>query len=238
MNPLKYKDKIALIAPSLNIGEEEIQKCVKKLKQIGLIGIPLNLGKTDNEKAEEFMRAFTEDEFNAVFCIRGGYGASRLIPLIDFSMIKPKIFLGYSDATAFHLAISRYCNFPTFHGPMPGIDLIRKSQISLLFRKIKSQNITGGNLSIVTSSLGTPYEVETSDKMLFIEEVNEPIYKIDRMITQLRHANKLNSEVVLGHFTSEEGKRIPKKIIEDIIGKKCRFFPSGHSYPNKTLVMS
>ena len=238
MKSLKYKDKIALIAPSLNVGEEELQNSIKTLKRIGLTGIPLNFGKTDEEKAKEFMKAFTDDEFDAVFCLRGGYGASRLIPFIDFDIIKPKIFLGYSDVTSLHLAIAKFCGFPTFHGPMPAVDLTRRSQISILFRKIKPQNVTGGNLSIVTSSLGTPYEVETSGKMLFLEEVNEPLYKIDRMITQLRHAKKLENEIVLGHFSSDEKKRISKKVMEELIGKKCISFPSGHLYPNKTLVMS
>ncbi|MCL2610345.1 MAG: LD-carboxypeptidase [Defluviitaleaceae bacterium] len=237
MRPLKYKDKVALIAPSLEASEINIQRAQKTVKKLGLIPVLGSLGKTDKEKAKDFIHAFTDDSINAIFCIRGGYGASRLIPLINWNLIRPKIFLGYSDITALHLAIAKFCDFPTFHGPMPGIDLISRSQIAPLFKKVQSTNIIGGNLSIVISSLGTPYEIDTYGKTLFLEEVNEPIYKIERMITQLRHANKLQGDVLLGYFLDEKGTKIPKKTIEKMIEKPCKFYTSGHSLPNRTITL-
>ncbi|MCL1924383.1 MAG: LD-carboxypeptidase [Defluviitaleaceae bacterium] len=237
MRPLKYRDKVALIAPSSEVNEDNIKKSQKIVKKLGLVPVLGTMGKTDEEKAQDFMWAFTEDDIKGVFCIRGGYGSSRLIPFIDWNKITPKIFLGYSDITALHLAISKFCGFPTFHGAMPGVDLVRKSQISPLFKKIKRCNIIGGNLSIVTSSLGTPYEIDTLDKILFLEEVNESIYKIERMITQLRHANKLHGDILLGHFFDENKKRIPTKTIANIIGKPCKFYPAGHASPNKVIIL-
>ena len=91
---------------------------IRKIKRIGYLSAP------DNDRAKELESAFLDDSVDAIFCARGGYGSIRILPLIDFDIIKdhPKIFLGYSDITALHIAINQKADLITFHGPMPGVD--------------------------------------------------------------------------------------------------------------------
>lgn len=194
------------------------------------------LAGSDAVRARDINRAFCDPEITGVICARGGYGTQRLLPLLDFAAIRraPKRFYGYSDVTALHLAFGQRCGLVTFHTPMPATewtqpldDFTLRSLRRALFGPVcgpvgnppdlplstlapgKAQGrLTGGNLSLVCSTLGTPFEIDTAGKLLFLEEVDEPPYRIDRMLTQLRYAGKLDDSagVVLGWFKNCEAK--------------------------------
>ena len=228
------------------------------------------LADSDQRRKEDLHDAFSNKNIDAIICLRGGFGSARLLDDIDFSLIRanPKPFVGYSDITALHLAIARYAGFVTFHGPMLTSDLLRMKQEpteAALFDMLQGRvstgawlthpelyplstiasgaargKLIGGNLSMIGSTLGTPYEIDTQEVILFIEDVGEPLYRIDRLLTQLRLAGKYKNlrGVLVGDFDS--------LTLDDLIPLlKQEFGPlnipvlagwrSGHSSPNLTL---
>lgn len=234
----------------------------------------------DTTRLRDLHAAFADPEVDAILCLRGGYGAMRLLERIDFDLLRahPKPFIGYSDITALHLAINRYAGFVTFHGPMLEPDLLAAKQApteSALFAMLAgrvgrgaaltppatyplialnggsaSGRLTGGNLSMICATLDTPYAIETRDTILFIEDISEAPYRIDRMLTQLRLSGKLENVrgVLLGEFTeigADTGERIDEAILLPLF--KETFEPlripvlsgwrSGHGDPNLTLPM-
>ena len=175
---------------------------------------------TDATRAKDINDAFRDESIEGILCLRGGYGTPRLLNMLDYDMIKsnPKLFLGFSDITALHTAFQAICKMTTIHGPMPTDDWRIMDGYSLeslksnLFSAAPSGLISnpptekieticsgkaegilvGGNLSLLTATLGTPYEVDTKNKILFIEEVEERPYRIDRMLTSLALADKFS----------------------------------------------
>jgi muramoyltetrapeptide carboxypeptidase len=244
---LKKGDMIRAVAPAssesdpsgLSKGISKIREmgfdvslgdCVRKLRTWGY------LSATDAERAGELNEAFRDDEVDAIFCVRGGYGAARLLPYLDYDVMKskPKVFLGYSDITALHIAISQRTDLVTFHGPMiaseMGADFSEYTKNSLLRALVNpeplgeivnpadgpivkticegkaSGRLVGGNLSLIAATMGTPYEIDTKGKVLFIEEVNDPPYVIDRNLTHLWLAGKLQeaAAVIVGETVKWE----------------------------------
>jgi muramoyltetrapeptide carboxypeptidase len=230
--PLKSGDKVAVIAPSTAVSSpDDIQKANEILEYLELVPVfAKNLLKgsgyktrTIDERIEDLHWAFENKDLKAVFCIRGGYGSASLLDKIDYNIIKnnPKIFCGYSDITALHLAINKLTGLITFHGPvlLSQFDkLTLDSFKSTLFEgeflfyknpdniQLRNPNKTfsiiegeaegeliGGNLSIIASLMGTPYEIETDNKILFIEDVGEEPYRLHRMLTQLKSGKKLDN---------------------------------------------
>jgi muramoyltetrapeptide carboxypeptidase len=194
--------------------EVTLGDCVRKLRTHGY------LSGRDNERAEELNEAFRDDNVDAVFCVTGGYGTPRILPYLDYDVIraKPKIFLGYSDITALHIAINRKADLVTFHGPMifeMGTKLTDYTEkwflravtapdplgevanpadgpiIKTISEGKASGTLVGGNLALVVAALGTPYEIDTKGKILLIEEVDDPPYLVDRNLTHLWLAGKL-----------------------------------------------
>ncbi len=194
--------------------EVTLGDCVRKLRTQGYLS-----GK-DDERAEELNEAFRDDKVDAVFCVTGGYGTSRILPYLDYELIRanPKIFLGYSDITALHIAINRKSELVTFHGPMivemgsRFTDYTEKCFLRAITNNeplgevgnpvdgpiIKTINegrvsgvLVGGNLALMVATLGTPYEIDTKGKILLIEEVDDPPYLMDRNLTHLWLAGKL-----------------------------------------------
>lgn len=226
----------------------------------------------DKQRAEDLMNMFKDDKVTAIICFRGGYGTMRILPFLDLNVIKknPKILCGYSDITILLNYLYKKLGFITFHGPMIKSDFeeeaTRESLISALIKgntgyeidlqrypsveilnptNIKG-DLTGGNLSLICSSLGTPFEIETKNKILIIEEVNEKTYAVDRMLTQLLMANKLQhcKGLILGYFTpNKEDKTTDNFTISEVIKDRILTlnkptilnFPFGHEYPNLTL---
>jgi muramoyltetrapeptide carboxypeptidase len=182
------------------------------------------LGGSIDERLEDLHAMFTDPEVNAIFAIRGGYGAAQLLDRIDYGLIRknPKIFLGYSDITALHLAIGKSTGLVTFHGPValsdfteytqahfrralfettplgvvtnpPETNPLRPAHTLRPIRPGKARGaLVGGNLTLISTTMGTPFEIETRGRILLIEDVGEEPYSIDRMLTQLRLAGKFD----------------------------------------------
>ena len=238
--PLQQGDSVAIIAPASPVDKTLIDKCVGSLKDLGLevvVGTSCLsehgfLSGTDDIRANDINRMFADKNIKGIFAIRGGHGCARLLDLIDFKIIKknPKIFVGYSDITALHIAINQKSKLITYHGPMVSTELIKgldeysadyykrflfsKEKINEIFNPvgcnleiindgIASGQLIGGNLSLVCSSLGTKYEINTKNKILFLEEVDETPYKVDRMLLQLKQSGKFKDAtgIILGAFT-------------------------------------
>lgn len=172
-------------------------------------------------RAQDVDRMFQDPDIDAILCLRGGYGTLHLLNILDYDGMaaNPKLFIGYSDITALHAAIGQRAGLVTVHGPMLTSDIAndRFSEFSFtcLWRCITEWNplgtlpnppgdaikcmvegkvrgkIVGGNLSLIVATMGTPYELDTKDKLLFLEDVGEEPYHIDRMLTQLDLAGKL-----------------------------------------------
>ncbi len=241
---LNSGDIVGIIAPGTAVTDPaDIQKAVQVLEYFSLKSkISDNLingsgykSRSVEERTDDIHKMFLDKEIKAVFCIRGGYGSPQILDNIDYNIIKsnPKIFIGFSDITALHLAINKLTGLVTFHGPVLlspfssyTVEYFRKavfstepigeitnpsvlSGIRLAFPcrtispGIANGKLTGGNLSLITSLMGTPYEIETEGKILFLEDVGEEPYRIDRMLTQLNLAKKLEkaSGIVFGRCT-------------------------------------
>ncbi|MFD0696161.1 LD-carboxypeptidase [Paenibacillus sp. GCM10027628] len=174
------------------------------------------LAGTDEQRATELNAMFADPDIKAIICARGGYGTGRIADRLDYALIRanPKIFWGYSDITFLHAAIGRCAGLITFHGPML-IDLgkedlhpltvqnfetlLRPSvlryteEISTLQALVEGEaygSLVGGNISLIASTLGTPYELDTKGKILFMEDIDEEPYRLDRMLNQLKQAGK------------------------------------------------
>jgi len=228
------------------------------------------LAGSDEVRLRDLHDAFSDPEIDAIFCLRGGYGCPRLLDRIDYPLLanNPKLLVGYSDITALHLAIARHAGFMTFHGPMFNIDLLKGKQsptesslFDLLSGRLKtgdalehpnayplttlapgsaSGRLQGGNLTLVCASLGTPYEIDTDGVILFIEDVNEPLYRVDRLLTHLRLAGKLQGlkGVLVGDFAGVDPEALARLLKQELgpLGiPVLAGWRSGHCDPNLTL---
>ncbi|MCI0526833.1 MAG: LD-carboxypeptidase, partial [Nitrospira sp.] len=217
----------------------------------------------DQRRGEEVSRMFADPDVQGIFCARGGYGSARTLRYVDEEMIEknPKVFLGYSDITSFLLYGYTRCSLVTFHGPMVTIDLYKpmthRTRVSLLNvltqpRPLQDRVdlkilkggfaegiLLGGCLSILIHSLGTCYEPDFRGKILFLEDVDEPPYRIDRMLTHLKNAGKLQraaaivfGEMIRCHPSPENGyllEEVISEVLQDLNVPILLGFPSGHT---------
>ncbi|ROL80541.1 LD-carboxypeptidase [Pseudomonas protegens] len=230
------------------------------------------LAGSDEARLKDLHDAFADSDIDAILCLRGGYGSPRLLDKIDFDLLRrnPKPFVGYSDITALHLAINRYAGFVSFHGPMLNADLLGDKQApteASFFNLLRGQvragsllphpvafplttiepgialgSLLGGNLSMIASTLGTPYEINTDGIILFIEDVNEPLYRIDRLLNHLRLAGKLSKlrGVLVGDVAGVDFNALCgllKQTFEPLRIPVLAGWRSGHCNPNLTLPM-
>ncbi len=230
------------------------------------------LAGTDDVRLNDLHAAFADDEVDAIICLRGGYGTPRLLDRIDFELLKShaKPFIGYSDITALHLAINRYAGFVTFHGPLLNADLLgdkRQPTEASFFNMLRGQvragstlahpqdyplatvepgvahgRLLGGNLSMIAATMGTPYEIDAEGIILFIEDINEPLYRIDRLLTHLRLAGTLARlrGVICGDVAGVDAaalERLLKQTFEPLRIPVLSGWRSGHCDPNLTLPM-
>jgi muramoyltetrapeptide carboxypeptidase len=273
---LKPGGTIAIIAPASSTEQrDDFQRGVAMFERMGfqvrwddrIFHSTRYLAGTDEERAAEFTRAIEDPAVDAIVSLRGGYGCSRLIPLLRPRRIRDhcKIFMGFSDLTTLHLYLRRRLGWVTFHGPMASspfwgsmdaaqlrhllalwtdpsfLPVFSLPQFQALVPGSAEGELTGGCLSLIVASLGTPYEIATDGKVLFIEDLGEPPYRIDRMITQLRLAHKLDgvAGVLLGSFQDCESPS-PTYTLEDtlhdLFGKLhvpvLAGFPAGHGAQN------
>ncbi|MFD1706039.1 LD-carboxypeptidase [Siminovitchia sediminis] len=222
-------------------------------------------------RAEELNNMFSNEKISMVFCLRGGYGSPQILPYLNCALMKenPKLLVGYSDITALH-GYMQQCGIPSIHGPMPATDLIQNDSFTIngLIELLKGSSmpkienpigerlislvpgkargiLTGGNLSLICALMGTPYEIDTKGKILFLEEINEEPYKLDRMITQLALGNKLADAegIILGTWekcSSEDYQNIKlpdlfKELLEPY-GKPVLYnLRAGHCSPMVSL---
>lgn len=275
INKLNKGDKIALIAPAGAVFENSlIDKSIEKINSFGYfvkLGKYINckhgyLAGDDSKRLQDLYEAFVDNEVKAIFCIRGGYGTIRLLDKIPYDIIEKnkKIFVGYSDITSLHSAFS-YLKFPTFHGPMFNYDLYKSPDnykimfdflegkfevLEYALTPIKGGDIdgiiVGGNLTVLCSLIGSKYLYDFDDKILFIEEINEEPYKIDRLFNQLYHSNILKKikGIILGSFTKCDPEDISKSFNLDYIFNYLKELTdkpiykgleSGHDYINKII---
>lgn len=240
-SPLHNNSKIGLIAPSSPLMPEKLIKCIEIITSFGYEVV---LGKSafqsyhgylagsDEIRANDINDMFKNPEIDAIFCIRGGYGSTRLMKMIDYKLIHnhPKIFVGYSDITALHLAFHRLSHLVTFHGPMVSSNMISSfdtySYHSLFHAlsmpsMIEYKNplhfpllplvpgrakgrIIGGCLSLVAPSIGTFYQPDFRDTILFLEDVDESLPRCDKLMQQLKNSGILSqiNGILLGNFTA------------------------------------
>jgi muramoyltetrapeptide carboxypeptidase len=196
------------------------------------------LAGTPEHRAAELNGMFADPDIDAVMALRGGYGAPQILHLLDYDMIaqNPKLFIGYSDITALHTALRQQAGLATLHGPnaSPGLlsgtneytreCLLRAmtspeplgeivnppgEEIVCLVEGEACGEIVGGNLSLVAALAGTPYQVEAKGKLLFLEDVDEEPYRVDRMLTQLALAGTFAecAGVIIGTWTNCEPKK-------------------------------
>lgn len=221
---------------------------------------------TGEERAYWINKFFEDPEVDAIFCVRGGDGGTRTAEFIDLDLVKnnPKIFVGYSDITTMHLLFNQKCNLVTFHGPMVSSNMVdgfdddtKKAffdcingedeyvfknpddiPIEVIHEGKATAPVVGGNLSLLSAAMGTPYEMDTKDKIVFIEEVEEPVTKIEKWAYQLRNAGKFASckGIILGQFTSIHNRFMPeyteieclKEIFKDLEVPIMYNIQSGH----------
>ncbi|WP_296246752.1 S66 peptidase family protein [Pseudomonas sp. UBA4194] len=228
------------------------------------------LAGSDQARRQDLHDAFADPEIDAIFCVRGGYGTPRLLDTLDFDLLRqhPKPFIGYSDITALHVAIARYAGFLTFHGPLFKSDLLEGKQaptegalwqmlrgergegdclehpaahpLTTVCHGVAEGRLMGGNLAILCATLGTPWALNAEDIILFIEDVNEPLYRIDRLLTQLRLAGKLARlrAVLVGDFAGirvEHSLPLLHETFAPLGIPVLAGWRSGHCDPNLTL---
>jgi len=226
---------------------------------------------TDEERASDLQMMLDDKEIKAIICARGGYGTVRIIDSLDFSIFeqRPKWIVGYSDITVLHSHIQTQFGIETLHATMPinfpdegtaaAIESLRKA----LFGESLEYNIgsypsnktgnvsgvlSGGNLSILYSLTGTPSDIQTQDKILFIEDLDEYLYHIDRMMMNLKRSGKLSGikGLIVGGLTKMNDNTVPfGKQAEQIIAEYaqdagipvCFNFPAGHIADNRALIL-
>lgn len=220
---------------------------------------------SDAERLDDFQTLLDDASIKAIMCARGGYGTTRFLDKLDFSSFlkNPKWICGFSDITALHLKLQTL-GIQSIHGTMPILFSKPESALSLeTLSKVLSgkpvtleagsnsknkagkvsANLVGGNLSLIVDSLGTESEVDTKNKILVIEEVDEYLYKIDRMLVQLKRAKKLHhlAGLAVGHMTDIKDTELPfgESIEEIVLNHVQEFdypvgfgFPVGHENPN------
>ncbi|MEW6032631.1 MAG: LD-carboxypeptidase [Bacillota bacterium] len=241
---LKPGDLVAVVAPAGRVrNEKALAGGVRVLEHLGfrvVLGRHLTehrgyLAGPDEARADDLNRALADPEVRGIVAARGGYGASRILPLVDYAAARndPKVFVGYSDLTALHLAFARETGLVTFHGPVVESlgERLTRFTLDSFVRAVTSTDpldvlpvpddyppprvvsagravgpLAGGNLSLVAGLLGTPYELDARGRVLILEDVREQPYRIDRMLTQLVLSGALGQAagVALGEMVACE----------------------------------
>ncbi len=275
---LKRGDKVAIISTARKISKEEVAYAKTYLEENDfevcfgehLFSEDHQYAGTDAERAADLQWALDDDSVKAVLCARGGYGTMRIIDQIDFSKFKenPKWVCGFSDVTVLHSHIHQQCQVQTLHCAMPvTITFESLEDNTSLVNGLKGLAIpchagpnknnklgtalapvVGGNLSILYALSGSQSDVDTTGKILMIEEVDEYLYHIDRMLLQMKRAGKLSKlkGLVVGSFTKIHDNTIPfGKTVEEIVLDHCKEydfpiafdFPFGHDDVNFALML-
>ena len=273
---LQKGDTIAIVATARKNIDDNLKPAIALAKSWGLevvigqtIGLDDNqLAGTDEQRAADFQNMTDNPNIKAIWCVRGGYGTARMLDLIDFSKFKenPKWIIGFSDVTVLHSHLNTL-GIASIHGIMPVNvekaspevkETLRKSlfgetlQYTVLCENenklgVAEGELVGGNLSILYSLMGSESQVNCKGKILFLEDLDEYLYHVDRMMLSLKRCGCFEglSGLVVGSFIKMHDNEIPwgktaRQIILDIT-KKYNFpvvfnFPAGHIHDNNTLI--
>jgi muramoyltetrapeptide carboxypeptidase len=271
--PLVPGDTIGIVAPASSVTEDQMQPAMRWLESFGYA---VKLGKSvgardrflagaDADRARDLTDMFRDDSVKAILIGRGGYGSSRLLELVDWSSIAahPKPFVGFSDTTAFQLALYAKTGMVSYTGLSLSTDVregtpdqtLNRDLIDLLAgRRMQdveglagedaSGKLIGGCLSLLVHLLGTPWLPRLDKRLLFLEDVGESLYRVDRMLNQLLLSGILKtvSAVLIGTFYGCEGDAedgTVTEVVEDFKGRcPCPVIeglPFGHGLPRRVL---
>ncbi|MES2141371.1 MAG: LD-carboxypeptidase [Pseudomonadota bacterium] len=281
--PLTVGETIDIIAPAGGCEPDTLEHVKKLLQEWGLkpriahdlFGNDLLCANTDEKRFTQLQEALFNSESSAIWCLRGGYGCTRLISKLLELKEKPKtnkLFIGFSDITALHLFLQQKWHWQTLHGPSANqvayecIDSksiqefkkvifgeLNQLQFSLSLFNMANHGavinapILGGTLALIQASLGTEWQIDIKDKILFLEEVNEPAYRIDRMLQHLQQSGILQDvkAILLGDFifTSSISKLNDIDLIHSVLQRfaETQNFPVfhipgiGHGKTNRSL---
>lgn len=250
--PLAVGARVALLSPSGPLqGPHELERAVATAESLGW---EVEVGQhalrragyfagDDAQRGDDLLGALHDDRIDGIWCLRGGYGAARLLPRLSVELLQrfPKALLGYSDITALHAAW-QHAGLVSYHGPTaraPLSDFSRDSLVRAMqagtdscgaapdARVVRGGRVTGrlvgGNLALVSSLCGTPWAVDCRDAIVVLEDVGEATYRLDRMLTQLRLAGAFDGcvGVAFGHCTdcpdiTEDGTRTVEAIVTEL----------------------
>lgn len=234
---LNKGDTVGLIAPGSYITIDQLNESIKNIEDLGykvkysqeILDQHGYLAGSDSVRVDEIHSMIQDDDVKAIVAVRGGYGCARLLPNLDYEMIKnnPKIIIGYSDITSLLYGIYNKTGLVCFHGPVGTSTFNEYSvkhfkniltqtkqsysmqnlpeddkQINVITPGIAKGELVGGNLSIVVSMIGTKYDIDSKGKIIFLEEIGEEPYRVDRMLTQMRQSGKFEdcAGIALGVF--------------------------------------
>lgn len=272
---LQRGDKVAVVAPSGNLTKELSFKFFEKYHLKVVAGKNLYLQNyrfagTDEQRLQDLQQALDSTDIKAIFCARGGYGITRIIDQLDFSnfLQQPKWIIGYSDITAL-LLHAENSGIASIHASMvkefslPEYETSVKALFDVLFGKINpihfqaylynrygtaQATLTGGNLTMICNTIGTKNEINTNGKILFVEEIGEHLYQIDRMLVQLKRCGKLEklAGLLIGHFTNTKDEppyfgKTTEQIVQEVVQEydyPVAFgFPVGHESPSLPVIL-
>jgi len=265
-------DTIGIVAPSSPFNRKTFDQGIRALESMGFrTSVPDDIYKkdgylagSDSHRAALVNRLFTDKAIKAILCAKGGFGAIRILPLLDYPSIRenPKIFVGFSDVSALLTVLYKRCGLVTYHGPMVTFlgnatektkDAMRSAFSSNIRPEFTAKNgtavkaglasgpVVGGNLTTLCHLLGTPFEPEFKNHILLLEDRGEESYRIDRMLTQMKYAGCFDglSGLVLGSF-EDCGKlndifRIVADTFKDMDIPILAGFDIGHGRDNITI---
>ena len=274
---LKKGDTVAIVCTARKFFPEDAKPAIDLLESWGLkvklgktIGLDsCQLGGTDTERAADFQEQLDNDNIKAIWCARGGYGTVRIIDLIDFTKFKkhPKWVMGFSDVTVLHSHINTL-DVATLHSIMPftvpkAPEEVKQTFKNALFgiknsyvipsksydKKGKAKGeLVGGNLSIIYSLLGSKSSIDTKDKILFIEDLDEYLYHVDRMLYNMKRNDYFKNVkgIIVGSMRDMHDNEIPfgqnevqiiSEIAKDLDIPIAFEFCAGHQKDNRTLVL-
>ncbi len=286
---------LGLIAPaSAPPDPRTIDRSIGVLEQLGFkVKLAPNvrsrhgyLAGTDRDRANDLMQMFRDRRVHGILCVRGGYGTARLLPLLDYGVIRDhaKVFVGYSDITSLHCAFLTKANLISFHGPMLNSDLnsaelpdftrqsflralsrpltlgerspvsisqgYRRKTVKILRGGVARGQLIGGNLTLLGTTIGTPWQPPFRDRILFLEDLSEQPYRFDRMLTHLLNCGLLQqvAGIAIGLNADCEDPRAKRakeyrQTLEDVLKERLlplkipvvTGLPFGHVPHNATL---
>lgn len=280
----KKGERVGLVCPSSPVPPERAEACVRFVESRGyraVRGKSLSASLHGYSAGSRELRAadlnemFADPSIRAIVCLRGGDSGNQTLELLDFDLIRanPKVFMGYSDITNFHVTFNQLCGLITFHGPMvssnmlddfdPFTEKVLRNALmlgrtnSMLLENPPGEEMkplcpgraqgvaAGGNLSLVCSLLGTPYELDTAGKIFFLEDVDEDTPHVDRYLYQLKHAGKFADAagLLIGDFAGQSNRRDPTYLVEELLREFFADYDkpvlmnikSGHCKPMSTI---